>query len=405
MGATRPDSRAPRMISIVHNYPSTSETFIERKAVALIQEGFDVTIAAHRLRPVVHTGDSVAVPTLQLPMTREPSTWSEAIRSLRSIKSVRSMVRALPQLRRNSWLLPASTGRYDIVHFEFSGTAVRALESLSALRPSLISVSCRGASEQIAPHSDPRRLERLARLFSEVDLIHCVSEDMAATVEGYGADRAKILVNRPAVDTLAWRGVGRVDRIDRGSPENPLRVLSVSRLHWKKGLDDAIRAVAKARQAGVHIEYRVAGEGDEREKLLYLRHSLGLDNAVELLGWQDQDAVRHLLGWTDVFLLPSLSEGISNSALEAMAAGVPVLSTRCGGMQEAIVTGESGLLVDVGDLDGLSESMQALGKHSLRELLAEGGVLRVRDLFDLSRQGSVFAARYRDLLGRANPSG
>jgi glycosyltransferase involved in cell wall biosynthesis len=66
-----------------------------------------------------------------------------------------------------------------------------------------------------------------------------------------------------------------VDTELRGTKDAPLRVLSVARLHWKKGFDDAIRAVALALANGVHVQYRIAGEGPEREKLAYLRHSLG----------------------------------------------------------------------------------------------------------------------------------
>jgi colanic acid/amylovoran biosynthesis glycosyltransferase len=259
-------------------------------------------------------------------------------------------------------------------------------------------VSCRGASEQIAPAREPDRARRLAQLFSIVDLIHCVSEDMAETVRGFGAADEKILVNRPAVDTASWTGVGRVDGAERGTEAAPLRVLSVSRLHWKKGLDDAVRAVAAARAAGLHVQYRIAGDGPEREKLLYLRQSLGLDDEVELVGWKDQSQVRELLGWADVFLLPSLSEGISNSALEAMAAGVPVVSTRCGGMHEAITAADEGLLVDVGSPQQLADALGSLRSAEQRATIARGGQGRAITAFDLTRQADVFHDAYRALL-------
>jgi colanic acid/amylovoran biosynthesis glycosyltransferase len=235
-------------------------------------------------------------------------------------------------------------------------------------------------------------------VFAEVDLIHCVSDDMATIVQGFGAPPAKILVNRPAVDTARWAGAGRVDPSVRGTAAAPLRVLSVGRLHWKKGFDDAIRAVAAARALGVAVRYRIAGDGPELEKLRYLVDSLGVADEVELLGWQRQEQVADHIGWADAFLLPSLSEGISNSALEAMAAGVPVVSTRCGGMDEAITSVEAGTLVPVSDTAAMAEALSDLTDPDRRRALALGGAAAVRERFDLSRQSTVFDEAYRALL-------
>jgi colanic acid/amylovoran biosynthesis glycosyltransferase len=341
---------------------------------------------------------------LQLPRVGSPRTWGPSLRPLFRAGAARR--RAMPlvrDLRQGHWLVPIAAGGYDIIHFEFSGIAAAVAEVLPRLRPARLVVSCRGAAEQIAPHRERDRARQLERVFSEVDLIHCVSDDMAATVRGYGAPAEKILVNRPAVDIARWEGVARVAPEARGSSDAPLRVLSVARLHWKKAFDDAVRAMAAARSAGVHVEYRIAGAGEEREKLLYLRHSLGLEEEVDLVGWQSQQQVEDLLGWADVFLLPSLSEGISNSALEAMAAGLPVVSTRCGGMAEALCSPQAGLLVDVGATDQMVGALRSLTDPAQRQALAAGGAAAAREGFDLSRQAAVFASAYWSLLAPPRP--
>lgn len=395
-----------RLVSIVNQFPSPSETFIERKARALIAAGFDVTVAARRIEKSSELAGATAVPTLQLPVARSPRTWRQTAQLLVGGAAPPQRSAALRgDLRHHYGLLPVAAGGYDIVHFEFSGIAAVMVDALPLLRPALLSVSCRGAAEQIVPHRNRDRAERLARVFAEVDLIHCVSADMAGIVRGFGAPDDRIVVNRPAVDTARWRGVGRVDPEVRGSAEHPLRVLSVARLHWKKAFDDAIRAVADARRAGLHVRYRIAGEGPEREKLLYLRHSLGLEEEVELLGWQSQGDVERQLGWADAFLLPSLSEGISNSALEAMAAGVPLVSTRCGGMAEALSRPDAGILVDVGERTQTAEALRSLADPDRRSVLAEGGQAAARKDFDLGRQARVFAEAYRGLLGISTPMG
>jgi len=396
---TTRDTR-PRILSVVNRFPSESETFIERKARGLIANGFDVTVAAHTIGCSSESGGGAPVPMLQLPRARSPRTWGPSLRPLLTDAAARR--RAAPlrhDFRQGHWLAPVVAGDYDVIHFEFSGIAASVAELLPRLRPARLAVSCRGASEQIAPHRDPDRARLLERVFTEVDLIHCVSDDMARIVIGYGAPPAKILVNRPAVDTSRWKGVGHVDHEVRGTIHAPLRALSVARLHWKKGFDDALRAVAKARSVGIHLRYQIAGEGPEREKLLFLRHSLGLDEEVSFLGWQDQQDVEQLLGTTDLFLLPSLSEGISNSALEAMAAGVPVVSTRCGGMEEALGKRDSGLLVEVGDIGQMADALASLASPGRRSALATNGAAVAQDDFDLTRQAAAFEHAYRSLLG------
>jgi colanic acid/amylovoran biosynthesis glycosyltransferase len=392
-------SGAPRLLSIVNQFPSESETFIESKARALTTEGFDVTVAAFHTRRTWGDPTAPTIRVLQLPRTSSPRTWGPSVRPLVRDRSARRRVAPLVHdLRLGHWLVPVAAGGYDIIHFEFSGIAAVVVELLRLLRPARLAVSCRGAGEQIIPHANATRADRLKAVFDEVDLIHCVSEDMAQTAKGLGAPAWKILVNRPAVETARWRGLGRVDPQFRGARAAPLRMLSVGRLHWKKGFDDAVRAVAAARSDGVHIEYRIAGDGPELEKLLYLRHSLDLEAEVAFVGWQSREQVEQLFGWADLFLLPSLSEGISNAALEALAAGLPLVSTRCGGMEEALDSPAVGLLVDVGATDQIVTALHGLCDPDRRRELAIGGAAAACAGFDLARQAEVFSGAYQSLL-------
>ncbi len=387
---------APRVVSIVNRYPSPSETFIERKARALRAVGFDVTVAAHRVE--ANPGPD-PVPTMQLPLARSPRTWMDVAGRLSGDAAARRRAAGLRgDLRRHHGLLPVVAGGFDLVHFEFSGIAAAMVDALPALRPARLAVSCRGGAEHLTPLRDPERARRLERVFEEVDLVHCVSEEMADVARGYGADEAKILVNRPAVDAARWAGIGAVDPEVRGTAERPLRVLSVARLHWNKAFDDAVRAVAVARRAGLHVRYRIVGEGPEREKLQYLRHGLGIEEEVELVGWQRQEDLPAHLAWADAFLLSSLTEGISNSALEAMAAGVPVVSTRCGGMAEVLGDGV-GVLVEVGERDEMAAALESLSDPDRRAALARAGEAIIGREYDLARQAAVFADAYRRVLG------
>jgi colanic acid/amylovoran biosynthesis glycosyltransferase len=177
-------------------------------------------------------------------------------------------------------------------------------------------------------------------------------------------------------------------------------VLSIGRLHWKKGFDDGLRAIAGLVASGRPVEYRIAGEGGEREKLSFLVHQLAIGASATLLGVQRQDEIRDQLAWADVLLLPSLSEGISNAVLEAMAAGLPVIATRCGGMDEVIDDGVDGFLVEIGDTDAMQGRLaQVADDRDLAAQLGRAAGERARAEFDLSRQVRVFVDAYRALVG------
>jgi colanic acid/amylovoran biosynthesis glycosyltransferase len=389
----------PRLLAVVNDFPAPSETFILRKLRGLQAAGYDVTVAADRFRPEARHEPVELAPlspwSHPVAATSRPGAGG-ALTATRTLGSciLHGEARSLG-LRRCALLAPLRAARPDIVHFEFSGIAVAMLDAIDHLRPARVVVSCRGAAEQIVPLRDPGRGPALRQLFAKVDLIHCVSDDIASTARSFGAPADRILVNRPAVPVADFAGLDA----RRAAHAGPLRVLSVGRLHWKKGLDDALRAVARAIDGGTAVEYRIAGEGPEREKLSYLRHHLGLDDHVELLGSTRHAEVVELLAWADVLLLPSLSEGISNAALEAMAAGLPVVVTDCGGMREVVADDVDGFVVAVGDVAAMAGRLGQLATDPvLRRRLGTAAARRAQLDFDISRQIATFDRAYRQIL-------
>lgn len=299
-------------------------------------------------------------------------------------------------LRRRMTLAPLRAIQSDIAHFEFSGIAASYLDELPRLhRYTKIAVSCRGAAEQIEPLKNPDRRKALEQVFEIADLIHCVSDDMRVTVEGLGAPSNKILVNRPAIPVDQFSSL----RSSVPDHEGPFRLLSIGRLHWKKGFDDSIRSVAELLRTGIEVDYRIAGEGPEREKLLFMIHELNCEGSVSLMGSLGQPEIKELLGWTDALLLPSLSEGISNAVLEAMASGLAVVSTRCGGMAEIVEDGVNGILVDVGDTSAMSHHLAELAHNpDTRSRLGSAAAATADERLDISHQVQRFIEAYMGLM-------
>jgi colanic acid/amylovoran biosynthesis glycosyltransferase len=218
---------------------------------------------------------------------------------------------------------------------------------------------------------------------------------MLETVKEYGVVPERAFINRPAIE---------VDRFRRRTPytartDGPYRLLSTGRLHWKKGFDIALLAVRDLLDSGLDVHYEIIGGGAEEERLRYAIRDLRLGDRVELLGARPPEFVRERLEAADAFVLPSVSEGLSNAALEAMAMEVPLISTTAGGMAEAIEDGCEGLLAPPWDANALAARLcQLLTDPALRVRLGAAARRRVEREFALGRQIACFVDEYRRLV-------
>jgi glycosyltransferase involved in cell wall biosynthesis len=131
---------------------------------------------------------------------------------------------------------------------------------------------------------------------------------------------------------------------ERAAQPGELRVLCLGRIHWKKGLDLAIRAVAAVPAARL----RIVGNDEEglRPELDRLANALGVSDRVDLSGPLYGEAKAAAYAAADVLLMPSLSENFGNSALEAMAAGLPVITTPEVGAAALVESAGAGLVVE-----------------------------------------------------------
>lgn len=178
-----------------------------------------------------------------------------------------------------------------------------------------------------------------------------------------------------------------------GGTDAPL-VLSTARLDPQKGLQHLIAAAADVPDA----IFVIAGTGPEREALEALAHSHGVAERVRFLGHR-QD-VADLLAACDLFVLPSLYEGLPLAVLEAMAAGVPVVATDVGGTNEVVLDGETGVLVPAADAAALAQAIRALLADRPRaSALAARGQAHVRCRHSASVMTADVSRVYVELLG------
>ena len=178
---------------------------------------------------------------------------------------------------------------------------------------------------------------------------------------------------------------------------DPPLLLSVARLVEKKGIADLISAVAALRRAGRPVRCRIVGEGPLESVLRAQAASLGLDGAVEFAGAASQEQVldEHLPA-ASAFVLPCVvaadgdRDGLPTTLLEAMARGVPVVSTRLPGVPEAVPDGEAGLLVDPGDAAGLAQAIaRTLDERDATARRVCAARRRVESLFDARKNTEI----------------
>jgi len=140
--------------------------------------------------------------------------------------------------------------------------------------------------------------------------------------------------------------------------------------------------------------FRLVGVGDGplRDRLVMLASRVGREGAVVLPGRVAPEAVPRFLQAADFLVLPSYSEGMPQAVLEAMNCGLPVVATRVGGVPEAVIDGQTGLLAEAKNVEQLRDAMERMiTDETFRLAAGQKGLARAREVFDSERNARIFA--------------
>ncbi len=409
-----------RIAFFVDAFPVLSETFIVNQIVGLIDCGHEVDVYARgrRSADVVHPEimeygllDKVFylsdIPESVLArlfyLTRllsgnmafaRPAMWKKTVRILLSPKSsallpkLAQLVIAFKQLE---------DGPYDIVHCQY-GTLGRRLIALreTGLLPARHLTSFRG--HDITQHvtSAPGFYDEL---FNKGDLFLPVSRSLKQRLVDRGCDEKKIDVLHSGINCERFRYQPRVLKRDE-----PVKILTVARLVEMKGVAYGIQAVAQLVQAGKSICYKIAGDGVLRGELARLIDELDMGNHIQLLGWKDHKDLAQFMDDTHILLAPSVTaangeqEGIPNVVKEAMAMGIPVVSTFHSGIPELVDDGVSGYLAPERDADVLAECLAKLIDCPDRwPEMGRAGRKKVEEEFDMDKLNDRLIELYNSI--------
>jgi glycosyltransferase involved in cell wall biosynthesis len=197
----------------------------------------------------------------------------------------------------------------------------------------------------------------------------------------------------------ARRFVRRPDTAPAEIPADAFAVGTVGVLRPEKGLPTLLEAFAVCLASNPQLFLVIVGDGGERPVLQRQARELGITSRCLF-----QAAVEDVAPWLsrmDVFVLPSISEALSNALMEAMACECACIASRVGGTLELLHEGETGLAFDAGDWRGLAAQLQAMaGDAELRRRLAAQGAAAVRSNFSLAAAARRLGAVYDDVLAR-----
>jgi sugar transferase (PEP-CTERM/EpsH1 system associated) len=281
----------------------------------------------------------------------------------------------------------------DIVHSRNWG----ALDAVAAARLAGVPLVVHGehGREASDPAGASARRNRIRRVLAPwVDRFVAVSCDLGRwLVETVRIEPLKVVTIHNGVDTIRFSEEGREGgRRALGVRPDEVVIGTVGRLDPVKDQLGLLEAFARLARDGIERRLVVVGTGPCREALERRASRPDLGGRVRLLG--ERLDVPLLLKGFDVFALPSVAEGISNTLLEAMATGLPVVATRAGGNPELVEDGVTGTLVRVGDRVDLARGLDGyVTDPGLRTLHGKAGRRRAVELFGLNRM----VARYRDL--------
>jgi glycosyltransferase involved in cell wall biosynthesis len=370
-------------ILVVGNLPpyvlGGAENQIARLVTAWAEAGAHVEVAGHRIPDGVHDLSGHAIRTHRM------RAWSFGGRAGRAAGYAVSMARLAIRKRH----------AYDVVYCRGINDGLLCLVLLKAMKlcrwPIMACpINARGAGDAAFVRSIPGWRWLARQIDRHVQIINLINADIADDLKAIGVERPRL--------SRVPNGIAIQDLPPRPSVAKVRRLVWTGRHSEQKGLDLLFLALASCRQRGIHFRLELFGDGAQRDVLIRQAEHLALADSIRFHDSVAVDAVRSILLDADVFVLPSRYEGMSNSALEAMEAGLPVLCTRCGGI-DSYVDGEAGWVCDPDSVAGLTEALLQMFSASDDEVLRLGR--RARELVEQRFAIEAVAVANLSLLSQA----
>jgi colanic acid/amylovoran biosynthesis glycosyltransferase len=412
-----------RVAFLVGRFPVLSETFVLNQVTGLIERGHEVDLYAEQpgdttnvhpdvthYRLLEHTYYLPPIPDNLLwrsiqGATLLPRYWLQApVPTRRSLNLVKHGALAA-SLRLLYSVAPALQQPYDIIHCQFGTQGFRGMwfRLVNSPDAKLITIF-RG--HDISQFVKERGKQVYHDLFQAGDFFLANCEFFKQKAIECGCPPHQIRVHFSGLDVSKFTFKPRVLGADE-----PIRIATTGRLVEKKGIEYVIRAIAQLVDRYPNLEYQIIGDGPLRSRLEQLIQTLKVDHIVKLLGWKNEREIIEILDQSHVFVAPSVTaddgdqDAPVNVLKEAMAMGLPVISTYHGGIPELVEDGISGLLVPERNVEALVEKLGDLIEHPDRwATMGQAGRAYVETHFNLDTLNDRLVDLYRQLLNTDAPT-
>lgn len=288
---------------------------------------------------------------------------------------------------------------YDIIHCQFGtyGLLGLCLQDMGALSGKLVT-TFRGFDISEYPRRHGHDIYR--PLFERGDLCLANCDFFRQRVIELGGSSCSTFVHRSSIDCDRFFFKPR-----KLTNQVPVRIATVGRLTEKKGIEYGIRAVARLIGADFNVRYDIVGDGDLRSHIEQLIKTLGISHCVNLLGKQQQTEIIDFLHQSHIFIAPCVTarngdrDAPINTLKEAMATGLPVVSTWHGGIPELVEDGISGFLVPEKDPEAITDKLAYLIAHpELWPIMGLAGRDRVLANYEIDHLNDELIILYEKLL-------
>lgn len=395
----------PRVAYLFARYPIPSQTFCDTEMLALEALGLELEIDATSPPKITFRHERLAKLRAELHLLPPPRiVRAHALLAERAGRFPTGLVAEYDgrygrdaggrTLARQALALAPGLERRGVahVHAHFASHAAKVALFLKRIAGFPFSVTAHAQDFMVDLGSD----ELLRELARESEFLVAVSD--------WSRDRLRVLCPESADKIVrVYNGIDPEEFPSQAALSETARprIVSVARLIEFKGFHHLIDACAELRGRGREFACTIVGEGPWRGALEQRIRERGLEGVVELAGLRTQEEVKRLLLASDVFALASIvdSKGacdvLPTVILEAMASGLPVVSTRIAGVPELVEDGVNGFLADPGDAASLAGALdRALGDRELRRALGEAGRKRLEGRFASARSAPALYERF-----------
>ena len=190
----------------------------------------------------------------------------------------------------------------------------------------------------------------------------------------------------PAIEVDQFKS--KKNNLSLFNKKETIHLLTVARLHWTKGLEYTLQALAILKEKNISFHYTIVGEGQERERLIFAVHQMGLEDWVTFAGFVSPKDIRKYYEEADIYLQYSIQEGFCNAVLEAQAMGLITIVSDAGGLSDNVQNGKTGWVVPKRSPQYLSYKIIEIISIDNAELvqIRTNSIRRVKKYFNLEIQ-------------------